>query len=213
MMEHLERLRKPLLAAPLIIEFVVFNSTFTSMAARMQRRILTRATLFCSTIIVSKYAIAKTNSRVTVLSCAKTWMVLSVWKTQPMSKLRRIASLEKQCPVNLKQSLKEKSKGYATSFKYCYSAQVKWFTLVFVVFLINVVKGDSHTYLRKEHPNWKLMMINDYFHLKMFDISYHSQLDERHVWRDGGRGEMLWVNLYDAPTKSKHLKHWLDPPR
>ena len=60
MMEHLERQRKPLLAAPLIIEFVVFTSTFTSVEARMKRRIFTRATLFCSTI-VSKYAIAKIN--------------------------------------------------------------------------------------------------------------------------------------------------------
>ena len=171
-MEHLGRLRKPLLAAPLIIEFVVFNSTFTSMAARMQRRILTRATLFCSTIIVSKYAIAKTNSRVTALSCAKTWMVLSVWKTQPMSKLRRIASLEKQCPVNLKQSLKEKSKGYATSFKYCYSAQVKWFTLILVVSMISVVEGVVIAIVGKsiQNESWCWLMI--IFSLKMFDISY-----------------------------------------
>ena len=48
------------MAAPLIIEFVVFTSTFTSMEARMQRRIFTRVTPFCSTI-VSKSAIAKKN--------------------------------------------------------------------------------------------------------------------------------------------------------
>ena len=61
MMEHLGRLRKPLLVAPLIIEFVLFNSTFTSMEARGQRRIFTQVAPFCSTIIVSKYAIAETN--------------------------------------------------------------------------------------------------------------------------------------------------------
>ena len=48
------------MAAPLIIEFVVFTSTFTSVEARMKRRIFTRVTPFCSAII-SKYAIAKTN--------------------------------------------------------------------------------------------------------------------------------------------------------
>ena len=33
-MEHLGRLRKPLLAAPLIIEFVAYNSTFTTGGAK-----------------------------------------------------------------------------------------------------------------------------------------------------------------------------------